>query len=65
VRFVSIPRRLATPVVAAAPCAPVAAPARSTAVAAWSDPRLPFLTGVALTLLGVGLRPRTADADDD
>lgn len=28
-----------------------------------SDPRLLFLTGVALTLLGVGLRLRTADAD--
>jgi LPXTG-motif cell wall-anchored protein len=29
-----------------------------------SDPRLLFLVGVALTLLGVGLRLRTADADD-
>lgn len=28
-----------------------------------SDPRLLFLMGVALTLLGVGLRLRTADAD--
>ena len=28
-----------------------------------SDPRLLFLVGVALTLLGVGLRLRTADAD--
>ena len=28
-----------------------------------SDPRLLFLAGVALTLLGVGLRLRTADAD--
>jgi LPXTG-motif cell wall-anchored protein len=28
-----------------------------------SDPRLLFLTGVALTLLGAGLRLRTADAD--
>lgn len=28
-----------------------------------SDPRLLFLCGVALTLLGVGLRLRTADAD--
>ena len=28
-----------------------------------SDPRLLFLTGLALTLLGVGLRLRTADAD--
>ena len=29
-----------------------------------SDPRLLFLVGVALTLFGVGLRLRTADADD-
>ena len=29
-----------------------------------TDPRLLFLTGVALTLLGVGLRLRTADADE-
>ena len=29
-----------------------------------SDPRLLFLVGVAMTLLGVGLRLRTADADD-
>ena len=28
-----------------------------------SDPRLLFLAGVALTLLGVGLRLRTADAE--
>ena len=28
-----------------------------------SDPRLLFLVGVALTLFGVGLRLRTADAD--
>lgn len=28
-----------------------------------TDPRLLFLAGVALTLLGVGLRLRTADAD--
>ena len=28
-----------------------------------SDPRLLFLTGLALTLLGAGLRLRTADAD--
>jgi hypothetical protein len=28
-----------------------------------SDPRMLFLCGVALTLLGVGLRLRTADAD--
>jgi hypothetical protein len=28
-----------------------------------TDPRLMFLAGVALTLLGVGLRLRTADAD--
>ncbi len=28
-----------------------------------SDPRLLFLVGVAMTLLGVGLRLRTADAD--
>ena len=29
-----------------------------------SDPRLLFLVGVAMTLFGVGLRLRTADADD-
>ena len=29
-----------------------------------SDPRLLFLVGIALTLFGVGLRLRTADADD-
>ena len=28
-----------------------------------SDPRMLFLCGVALTLVGVGLRLRTADAD--
>jgi LPXTG-motif cell wall-anchored protein len=28
-----------------------------------SDPRLLFLVGIALTLLGVGLRLRTADAE--
>jgi hypothetical protein len=28
-----------------------------------SDPRVLFLCGMALTLLGVGLRLRTADAD--
>jgi len=28
-----------------------------------ADPRLLFLTGLALTLLGAGLRLRTADAD--
>ena len=28
-----------------------------------SDPRLMFLVGLALTLLGVGLRLRTADAE--
>ncbi len=28
-----------------------------------SDPRVLFLCGIALTLLGVGLRLRTADAD--
>jgi LPXTG-motif cell wall-anchored protein len=29
-----------------------------------SDPRMLFLAGLALTLLGFGLRLRTADADD-
>jgi LPXTG-motif cell wall-anchored protein len=29
-----------------------------------TDPRMLFLTGLALTLLGFGLRLRTADADD-
>lgn len=29
-----------------------------------SDPRLLFLTGLALTLVGLGLRLRTVDADD-
>jgi LPXTG-motif cell wall-anchored protein len=29
-----------------------------------SDPRMLFLTGLALSLLGAGLRLRTADADD-
>jgi LPXTG-motif cell wall-anchored protein len=29
-----------------------------------TDPRLLFLTGLALTLIGFGLRLRTADADD-
>lgn len=30
-----------------------------------ADPRILFLAGLALTLLGFGLRLRTADADDD
>jgi len=29
-----------------------------------SDPRMLFLGGLALTLMGFGLRLRTADADD-
>ena len=29
-----------------------------------TDPRMLFLGGLALTLIGVGLRLRTADADD-
>ena len=29
-----------------------------------SDPRMLFLTGLALTLVGFGLRLRTVDADD-
>ncbi len=29
-----------------------------------SDPRMLFLTGLAMSLLGAGLRLRTADADD-
>ncbi len=29
-----------------------------------SDPRMLFLTGLALSLLGAGLRLRTVDADD-
>ena len=29
-----------------------------------SDPRMLFLAGLALSLLGAGLRLRTADADD-
>jgi hypothetical protein len=29
-----------------------------------ADPRMLFLTGMAITLLGAGLRLRTADADD-
>ncbi|HEV2774737.1 MAG TPA: LPXTG cell wall anchor domain-containing protein [Solirubrobacteraceae bacterium] len=29
-----------------------------------SDPRMLFLAGVAMSLLGAGLRLRTADADD-
>ena len=29
-----------------------------------SDPRMLFLTGIAMSLLGVGLRLRTLDADD-
>jgi LPXTG-motif cell wall-anchored protein len=29
-----------------------------------TDPRMLFLGGLALTLMGVGLRLRTADADD-
>jgi len=44
---------------AARPVAPAPGELPSTG----ADPRLLFLCGVALTLLGVGLRLRTADAD--
>lgn len=40
-----------------------ASAAKSSLPNTGSDPRLLFLTGVALTLLGAGLRLRTADAD--
>lgn len=39
-------------------------PASSALPETGSDPRLLFLTGMAMTLLGAGLRLRTADADD-
>lgn len=43
---------------------PRAAPGTAELPNTGSDPRLLFLVGVALTLFGVGLRLRTADADD-
>jgi LPXTG-motif cell wall-anchored protein len=43
----------------AAPPADDAAPLPNTG----SDPRMLFLTGLAMTLLGAGLRLRTADAE--
>jgi LPXTG-motif cell wall-anchored protein len=42
---------------------PPAAPGGSDLPNTGSDPRLMFLVGATLTLLGVGLRLRTADAD--
>ena len=42
---------------------PPAAPRAGELPNTGSDPRLLFLVGLALTLLGVGLRLRTADAD--
>jgi LPXTG-motif cell wall-anchored protein len=46
------------------PPPPPATPARSGELPnTGSDPRLLFLVGVAMTLLGVGLRLRTADAE--
>jgi LPXTG-motif cell wall-anchored protein len=50
---------------------PVPLPGESAAPAAaaklpntGSDPRMLFLTGLAMSLFGAGLRLRTADADD-
>jgi LPXTG-motif cell wall-anchored protein len=46
---------------------PGARPARAAAANlpnTGSDPRMLFLTGLALSLLGAGLRLRTVDADD-
>ena len=45
------------------PPPPPAGPVSSELPNTGSDPRLLFLVGVAMTLLGVGLRLRTADAD--
>ncbi len=42
---------------------PPRSPASSSLPDTGSDPRLLFLTGVALAILGAGLRLRTADAD--
>jgi len=47
---------------AAAPNA--APPAAAKLPNTGSDPRMLFLTGLALSLLGAGLRLRTVDADD-
>jgi LPXTG-motif cell wall-anchored protein len=53
---VPLPGDSATP----APAAAAAADLPNTG----SDPRMLFLTGLALSLLGAGLRLRTVDADD-
>ena len=42
---------------------PAAGPGAGELPNTGSDPRLLFLVGLALTLLGVGLRLRTADAE--
>ncbi len=39
-------------------------PASSALPDTGADPRMLFLTGMAMTLLGAGLRLRTADAND-
>jgi LPXTG-motif cell wall-anchored protein len=46
------------------PAAPGAAAAATDLPNTGSDPRMLFLTGLAMSLLGAGLRLRTADADD-
>jgi LPXTG-motif cell wall-anchored protein len=43
---------------------PAAVPAAADLPNTGSDPRMLFLTGLAMSLLGAGLRLRTADADD-
>jgi hypothetical protein len=51
------------PVPLAGPKASSATTGASSLPNTGSDPRLLFLCGVALTLIGVGLRLRTADAE--
>ena len=41
-----------------------ASPSTSALPNTGTDPRMPFLAGMAMSLLGAGLRLRTADADD-
>ena len=74
-----VPRRVVVSLlVAAALCAPAAASAQTSTLPGegseraapselpntGADPRMLFLAGLALTLMGFGLRLRTADADE-
>jgi len=62
---VPLPGEAAAPNAAPPAAAPNAAPPAAAKLPnTGSDPRMLFLTGLALSLLGAGLRLRTVDADD-